>query len=204
MGIDLASTDAPSGFTPYGDVKCANAYALVTSYGTAVFIGDAMEIGGTAITTKLFGTIQNAQVEETGAKGSMLGAVVGLLDSNGSPVNTIAATTVGDGTVAGYAMIIDDPNQRYLVQEDGDTASLVVANIGNNIDGISTHAGDTDTGLSKMELDSDTVNTTSTLAWKLLGVHPDDTISSDASAGTNCRFIVMPNSSHAASNIDGA
>uniref|UniRef100_A0A6H1ZGG7 Putative structural protein n=1 Tax=viral metagenome TaxID=1070528 RepID=A0A6H1ZGG7_9ZZZZ len=204
MGIDMATTDAPFGFRPWGNVLSANIYAIVTAYGTAVYIGDAMEIGGTAITTKIYGTIQNCQVEDTGAAGSMLGAVLGLFTSTGEPTPYIAASTTGDSVVAGYALIADHPLQKYIVAEDGDTSSIQVANVGLNVEGISTNSGDTNTGQSKMEIDSNTVNTTSTLAWKILGVHPDDTISAAGAAGNHCRFIVMPNSSHAASNIDGA
>lgn len=201
---DMASTDAPFGFQPYGELKSANIYAIVTEYATAVYSGDAAEIGGTAITTKLFGTIQNMQVEETGAAGSILGSVLALFDSDGVPTSYIAAATVGDGTVAGYALVADHPLQRYLVREDGDTSSIVVANIGLNVEGISTHTGDTNTGRSKMEIDSSSVATTGTLAWKLLGVHPDDSISAAGAAGNHCRFIVMPNSAHVAPNVVGA
>uniref|UniRef100_A0A6H1ZLN7 Putative structural protein n=1 Tax=viral metagenome TaxID=1070528 RepID=A0A6H1ZLN7_9ZZZZ len=204
MGIDLASTDAPFGFIPYGNVLSANIYAIVTAYGTAVYTGDAAEIGGTAITTKLYGTIQNMQVEETGAAGSMLGAVLALFDSTGMPASYIASSTTGDSTVAGYALVADHPLQKYLVAENGVTSSIVVANIGLNVDGVSTHAGDTNTGRSKMEIDSNTVADTATLAWKLLGVHPDDTISAAGTAGNHCRFIVMPNSAHIAPNVVGA
>lgn len=204
MGVDLASTDAPFGFQVYGPCLHASMYAVVTTYGTAIFIGDSGEIGGTAITTARFGTIQNFQVEETGAIGSMLGAVLSLYDSTGLPVNTIAASTTGDGTVAGYALVADHQDQEYLVQEDGDTSSLQVADIGLNIDGVSTAGGSTTTGLSGMEIDSNTVATTSTLAWKLIGVHPDDTISAAGAAGTNCRFIVKMNAAHRGSNVDGA
>jgi hypothetical protein len=204
MGLDLATSDAPFGFQPFGNVLRARWYAIVTEYATAVFPGDAMEIGGTAITTARMGTLQNAQVEETGAAGSILGACLALEDSDGVPVGSIAASTVGDGTVAGYALIADHPQQEYVVQEDGDTSSIVVANIGLNAEGISTHAGDTNTNRSKMELDSSSVATTATLAWKVIGVHPDDTISAAGAAGNYCRFIVMPNSAHKAANVVGA
>lgn len=202
--MDFATTDAPFGFQPHGELLRARYYAIVTEYGTAVFPGDAAEIGGTAISTAKMGTLQNMQVEETGAAGSILGAVLGLLDSDGMPTGSIAASTVGDGTVAGYALVADHPQQEYIVQEDGDTSSIVVANVGLNANGISTHSGDTDTNRSKMELDSSSVATTATLAWKILGVHPDDTISAAGAAGNYCRFIVMPNSAHKAANVVGA
>ena len=92
--------------------------------------------------------------------------------------------------------------QRYLVQEDGDTSSLQVADIGLNVDGVGT-TGSTTTGRSLMEIDSDSAATTNTLAWKIVGIHPDDTISAAGAAGNHARFIVMPNSSHLAANVVG-
>ena len=200
---DMSSTDAAFGFMPYGNLLSANWYAIVTNYGTAMYVGHACEIGGTAITTARRGTLQNVQTEETGAAGSILGAVLALEDSDGVPVSYIAASTTGDGVVAGYALVADHPLQRYLVQEDGDTSSIQVANIGLNAEGIGA-AGSTTTGISTMELDSDTVATTATLAWRILGVHPDDSISTDGAAGNHCRFIVMPAAAHIASNVVGA
>lgn len=200
---DMSSTDAAFGFMPYGNLLSANWYAIITNYGTAMYVGHACEIGGTAITTARRGTIQNVQTEETGAAGSILGAVLAFEDSDGVPVSYIAASTTGDSVVAGYALVADHPLQRYLVQEDGDTSSIVVANIGLNVEGIGT-GGSTTTGISTMEIDSSSVNTTATFAWKLLGVHPDDTISAAGAAGNYARFIVMPCSSHIAANVVGA
>jgi hypothetical protein len=203
MGTDMATTDAPFGFQPYGNILSANIYAVVTSNATAAFVGDLMEAVGTAITTSKFGTIQAAITEETGAAGSLLGACLACFDEDMMPCTSIAASETGDGTVAGYVLVADHPNQLYIAQEDGDTSSLQVADIGNNVDAVSTASGSTTTGLSGMEIDSDTQNTTATLAFKLLGVHPDDTISSAGAAGNHARFIVKMNSAYMGSNTSG-
>lgn len=202
MGVDLASTDAPFGLQPYGPVLHASMYAIVTAYGTAIYTGDLVESGGSALTTAKYGTIQRCQVEDDGP--DLLGAVISLYDSDGVPTNYIAASTTGDGVVAGYALVADHPDQEYLVQEDGVTSSIQVADIGLNLDCISTHSGSTTTGQSAMELDSDTINTTATLGFKLIAVHPDDTISAAGAAGNHARFIVKMNAAHRGNNVAGA
>ena len=57
--------------------------------------------------------------------------------------------------------------------------------------------------MSGCELDSDTVAATITLDCKILGVHPEDTISSAGAAGNHCRFIVMINVAVRAPNAVG-
>ena len=184
MGIDMATTDAAFGFAPYQELKHASMYAVVTSNAVQVCIGDSVETVGTAISTAKFGTLQAAITEETGAAGSHLGVVLACFDDDGFPINRIPVTTVGDSTVAGYVLVADDPEQEYLVQEDGDTSSLVVANIGLNCDAVSTGTPTASNNyLSKMELDSNTIANTNSLAWKVIGVHPDDTISAAGAAG---------------------
>lgn len=202
MGIDMASTDAAFGFQPWGEVLRANIYAIVTANATALGPGMLMEAVGAGLTTKHFGTIQSAISEEGGAAGSILGAVLACFDENYMPVSYIAATTTGDGTIAGYALIADHPQQMYIAQEDGDTSSLAVADIGLNVEAIGTGVSTT-TGLSTMEIDSSSKNTTATIGMKLLGVHPDDTISADAAAGNHARFICMVNTAHLAPNVAG-
>jgi hypothetical protein len=202
MGKDLATTDAAFGFAPWGNVLEANIYAIVTNNAVALGPGMLMEVVGTAITTKHYGTIQAAISEETGAAGSILGAVLACFDHNNAPISYIPASTTGDGVVAGYALIADHPQQLYVAQEDGVTSSLVVADIGLNVDAIGTTVNTT-TGISLMEIDSNTMNTTNTLALKLVGVHPDDTISAAGAAGNWCRFICMINSAHKAANVVG-
>jgi len=205
MGIDMATTDAPFGFTPWGPVLHASMYAIAASYGTAVCPGDIMEIAGTAASTPDYGTLPTAQVEETGAAGTIIGACLATFDYMGDPCYYIAASTAGNGTIAGYALIADHPDQLYVAQEDGDTSSIVVANIGLNAEAISTATESSANNYHGcMEIDSDSVTSDATLALQVLRPHPDDTISAAGAAGNHCRFIVKIASSYAGSQKTGA
>lgn len=194
----MGNSDRPFGLEPWGNILGTGLYAIATAYGTAVFNRDQVEHNGTSYATKYGGAVPGAAVEETGAAGSLLGSVLAVFDHNMDPLYYLPASTTGDGVVAGYVLVADHPMQKFLIQEDGDTTPVAAASIGLNADCISTHTGDTNTGRSKMELDSDTVNTTSTLGVKIHEAHPDDTINS-----AYCRFIVSINSHHNGSNIDG-
>lgn len=190
----MASTDAANGLEPWECLKRERPYAIVTNNAVAISIGDMVETAGAAVFTQLHGNLLMIITEETGAAGSIVGVVTQLLDSDGYPVDYIAASTTGNSVIAGYALVADHPDQTFKVQEDGDTSSIQVADIGLNADMISTQTATESNGyLSKMELDSDTVATTATLALKVWGVHPDDTISPAGAAGNHCRFLVKIN-----------
>lgn len=194
----MSNSDRPFGLAPWKNVLEANLYAIATEYATAVFLQDLVEHNGTSYATKFGGAIPGCAVEETGAAGSLLGSVLAVFDHNMDPLNYLPASTTGDGVVAGYVLVADHPHQRFLIQEDGDTTPVAAASIGLNADCISTHSGDTNTGRSKMELDSSTVATTATLAVKIHEAHPDDTI-----ATAYCRFIVTVNAHHNGNNVAG-
>lgn len=201
----MATTDARFGMIPYGPMKedACQMFSIVTSCATAYFRGDVVEAGGASLLTPDMGNLLQCVVEADGAAGSLLGPVIALFDEEMTPVTSIAASEAGNSTIAGYALVCVDPYQRYIMQEDGDTESIEAAAIGLNAECIATHAGDTTTGRSGMEIDSSSKATTATLAVKLLGVHPEDTLSTDGAAGTHCRFIVMINSAHVAPNVAG-
>jgi len=178
------------GFQPYGPVLRADWYPVATAYGTAIFVGDWVEITNTGLVCKVFDgdTRLGVEIDATGAAGDELGAVLGVLDSNGDPLLYLPASTTGDGVVAGYVLVADHPLQLYLAQEDGDTTPIAAASVGLNIAMISTHTGNTTTGRSKQELDSNTTNTTATLALRLVKSYKNDTV-----ASAYCRWVVMAN-----------
>lgn len=200
---DMAGTDAPFGLQVYGPCLHSDYYAVVTSYGTDIFIGDLVEAVGEGVITPHKGNLQKAAVEEGGAAGSLLGSVMACFDSNFDTLKYLPSSTTGNGVIAGYVLVADDPHQEFVIQEDGDTESIQVASIGLNAEAISTHGGSTKTGLSKMEIDSSSKASTLTLALKLLRAHEDDTISAAGAAGNYCRFIVTVNSHHRGSNVAG-
>jgi len=186
----MANTDAPFGFQPYGTVLRANWYPIVTSNATACFVGDLMGAVNTGLVCSVFGgdTRMSVISQYAGAAGDIMGVCLALMDSDGDPLLYLPATTTGNSVVAGYALIADDPMQTFLVQEDGVTTPIAAASIGLNCDAISTHTGSTTTGRSKMELDSDTVATTDTLAMRVVASYKDDAVGT-----ANCRFVVIVN-----------
>jgi len=186
----MANNDAPFGFIPYGKLLSADWYPVASNYGTAIFVGDWVEITNTGLVCKVFDgdTRLGVEIDATGAAGDELGAVLAILDSNGDPLKYLPASTTGDGVVAGYVLVADHPLQEFLVQEDGASTPIAAASLGLNVAMISTHSGSTTTGRSKQEIDSDSVATSNTLALRVVKSYKDDTVGS-----ANCRFIVQPN-----------
>ena len=186
----MANVDSPFGFIPFGKLLSAEWYPVATAYGTAIFVGDWVEITNTGLVCKVFGgdTRLGVEIDVTGAAGDELGAVLAVLDSNGDPLSYLPASTTGDSVVAGYVLVADHPMQEFLVQEDGAVTPIAAASLGLNVAVISTHTGNTTNGRSKQEIDSDSVNTTATLALRILRSYKDDTVGS-----AYCRWVVQPN-----------
>ena len=201
MGLDLATTDSPNGLMPYGPVLRANLYAVVTNPTIAVSVGALVESAGTTLATK-YGSLLSVITEENGTAGSLIGVVLATYTYKGDPCLTITSSEVGNSTIAGLVLVADHPQQLYVGQEDGVTSSIQAANIGLSIEGIGITA-DAYTGRSIMELDSSSVAATATHAFRLLGIHPDDTISAAGAAGNHARFIVKLNTSYFGEGLAG-
>ena len=194
-GPDMSTTNAPFGFIPWGPVIRANLYAVATNPTNAIGRGTVVEANGTAYATPKCGVLQGCIDEEGGADGSIIGAVLAVFDYEMNPLLYLPATTTGDSTIAGILLVADSPAQLYLAQEDGGASSLVLNDIGNNVDAVGTTVS-TSTGLSAQMIDSSSKGTTATLAFKLMRPHPDDTVNATATAGRYSRFIVKLNSAH--------
>jgi hypothetical protein len=198
----MANTDNPFGFqllTSF-NTNFAQYYPIVTAYGTSIFRGDLVgadaDIDG-LVCGKLDGSTRpELKIIATGVAGEVFGVVIGTYDSDMLPQVYHVASAVGDGVVAGYLLTYTDPNALYLVQEDGDTTPIPAASAGMNCDAISTHAGNTLTGRSKMELDSSSEAATATLATKLIRSWEADTV-----ASAYCRWVVKINAAAMGANV---
>jgi hypothetical protein len=141
------NVDGPRGLTLIGRAGGGEAhselYYIDGDVATAVFKGDPVSKstdGGTGPED-----LKRCDVM-TAASDDFLGAVLGLHDSNMKPVAYLAAST------AGYALVCDDENAEYRIQTaDGGTA-LTAAAVGDQADLVFTHAGNTATGQSGVEL----------------------------------------------------
>jgi hypothetical protein len=147
--------------------------------------------GGTSLATKhgVLPIIEDGSAVD--GHDHVLGSVLCVFDKNMSPVKYLAALEAGDGTVAGFVMVADEPEQLYLVQEDGDANAIDLNEMGMNIEIITTHAGNTNTGISGSEIDSTSAAVTAALQCTLIRPHEDDSVGVDTAP--NARWVVRIN-----------
>lgn len=138
-----------------------------------------------------------------GSDGNLVGVCVGVLNhmptkTQGKYDHSLSNGATPDlykkyhatGT-AGVILVYVDPNGLYEMQEDAVGGALSLADIGANVN-VEATAGNTNTGTSKMELDSSSV-TTSSAQLRLVDFvnRPDNEL---GSAGA--RWVVRINKSH--------
>lgn len=188
----MANVDAPTGLTPvqyaWGgayDGRC-RPYIALSSYATALYIGDPVLITGTSNTTEVRGfppgtlpTINKAAA----ASGQITGVIVGFLPLDGQTSNVYGAAST-----TRIALVADNPDLLFSVQDDG-SGALAATDVGNNAQLIFTHAGSNFTGRSGVELDATTPATTST--FQLTIVSLEDKPGNEL--GANARWLVRIN-----------
>lgn len=154
----------------------ANRYFIPATDGTAVFIGDAVKLAGSADTDGV------PTVAQAAAGDTIVGVVVGFeVDPDNLTRKHRAAST------ARYALVVDDPQVIFEIQEDSVGGALAAEDIGNNAD-IVVGTGNSATGLSGMELDSSTKVTT-TAQLRILRVVPRE----NNAIGANAKIEVLIN-----------
>jgi len=154
----MANADTPFGLKWIGSTLGGSvnpsvvACYTVAGYGTALFVGDPVVVvaaGSNAAREERIGgsfeigtmpIVERATVTDTGL---FSGVVVGVAPTNqDSPTYSPASTE-------GVVYVCMDPFAEYMIQADG---AVPAASVGLNAVGIDTHAGNTTTGLSGMEL----------------------------------------------------
>lgn len=193
----MANNDAPHGFRPYGPVLRAQYYAVPTAPTINIMVNDLVLADLTSVATAKLGqipSVYDAAVlpATTGDANPVIGSVLACFDENMSPIKYVAAARVGDGTTAAYLLIADHPQQLFEAQEDGATAAIEAADLLLHFEVTSTtlSEGNTTTGLSYQEIDSDSHNVTATIPVKVhrMAYPEQDTI---GSAG--CRWVCTIN-----------
>ena len=179
----MANKDAAFGFRPCrslsgGQVRTSE-HTIADTYGTAIYTNQPV-VGVTA------GGIQHAIDTSTGTVGLILGTFGGpqYTDSDGKPTFKSfwkASTSATDRVVYVY----DDPQIVFEVQHDG-TGTVALNFAGFDFVGLS---GNTDTGISKAELDTSSNATSGN--FQQLGISKDPDNSDTSSA--NCNAYVMVN-----------
>ena len=175
----MANANAPSGLTPVKNLNGspwngqANIYSIAASYNTALYIGDPVISSGTADANGVQGIALAA------ATGAIRGVIVGL-GTNGSTVAgesimgnvnnlNIAYRPASDPSIW-YAMVVDDPNVIFEVQEHANGTQLAATEVGlNQVLYLAAGAGNV-SGWMLASYSDATPNTTATLQVRLLGL----------------------------------
>ena len=175
----MANTSRPNGFKPVKHINGSpyngqcNFYAVATDEGTAIFVGDLVKINGGAASDL-------PAISRGAANNVMVGCVVGVLPAGMDPVQGKMSTGSmtldypASGYVAAtpgvvrYVLVCDDPEIIMEAQADDDTSTIVATQLMANFNVVAT-AGTTTTGVSNMQVDSNTGATTNTLPLQLVG-----------------------------------
>ena len=197
--------DAAFGFEVWGELLRARMYTVIYNPTINIYHGDVVKHGAAALDTGKMGFMQSIDDSAVpDANDNLLGVVIAIMDEDMDPVPYIAAADQGDGTICGFVMVADHPDQEFVVQEDCNTTPIALASAGKNVEVQSQTfcAGTAATGRSLQELDSDTVGTTAALDVKLHYPHPEDIV--PGTEGTwHPRWIVTINSHHFGDTIAG-
>lgn len=169
----MANTNRPTGLSPVKTLigatwsGQANIYSIAAAYGTDLYIGDPVISSGTADTNGVAGIALAA------ATGPIRGVIVGLGKFEGgifNPDNLNITYRPASDPAVWYAMVVDDPNAIFEVQENANGTQLAATEVGlNQVLKLGTGNGYT-SGWQLASVSDATPNTTSTLQVRLLGL----------------------------------
>lgn len=170
----MANVDNRFGLRPVGHISGApwNGATMKcycdTDESNALFIGDAVILAGSGDALARCPTITKAVA---GATNPILGVITSfepVMPAFGATANLNLQIIYRPASTAMYANVCVDPTVLYEIQ--GDSAGVIAkTDIGTNFNLVFTHAGDTATGLSGMELNSASKANTSSYQLKLWG-----------------------------------
>tara|TARA_R100000353_G_scaffold144496_1_gene103520 strand:- start:34 stop:621 length:588 start_codon:yes stop_codon:yes gene_type:complete len=183
----MANIDAAFGLRPIAKVGSApggttgtTKYSIADNQGTAIFTGDPVKF-------KNDGT-----VEVAAAGNPSCGVFMGCFYTDPSTSKPTfrnffpASLSPGDA----IAFVADDPNQLFIAQQDSAAGNIVAADLNLNAD-LVFGTGSTTTGMSGVEIDSSSKNTTAALQVKLLDFY--DVPSNDATANNSVLVVKINN-----------
>jgi hypothetical protein len=174
----MANTNAPFGLRPVRYLSGApwngqvSRYLIPATDGTAYYIGDPVTLAGDAGASGSYvngvytAGMPTVSIGIAGA--TCVGAIVGF------EVNPAGSTRSTAGEHARVALVADDPNIVFHLQEINSGTAWTSAEIGLNANFVAA-TGSTVTGYSAYVGDNSTEATTSTLNLKLLRLAPIET-----------------------------
>lgn len=188
----MANVNKPSGFTPVRYLNGApwtgggNIYSIAANYGTELAIGDPVISSGTADTNGVPGIALAA------ATGAVRGVIVGLGRYEGllaNPSNLDTTKRPANDPNVWYALVVDDPNVVFEIQEQSNGTALAATEVGLNTVPILAAAGTYVSGWLLASATGATPATTATLQLRLLGLARK----SDNAFGAYAKWLVKFN-----------
>ena len=182
----MANIDQALGLRPIAKVGSAPGGTTgttkyrITSGAGAMFTGDIVK------------QANDGSVVQGTAGDAARGVFMGCFYTDPSTSKPRFNNTFPNGTAASdaIAFVADDPDQLFIAQQDSASANAVVADLNLNAN-LVVGSGNTTTGISGMEIDSDSKNTTATLNVKLIDFY--DTPSNDATANNSILVVKINN-----------
>lgn len=198
----MAATATPYGLIPYELAGAAlrgaaRKFPIGANNTNAIYFGSAVSLNSGVI------TVIGATPTTTRNGNTPVGVFVGCeyVDPTGRP--TWAQYLPANATTAGYTNIyvyvVDDPRVVFKVQANGTVATT---DLGKNAALVNVTNGSTTSGNSSCALKQDTINTTNTLAVKIIGF-VDSVYSQPGDAYTDC-LVIWNQGVHAYQNATGA
>lgn len=137
----MANSNRPTGFAPVCYLNGApwsgqaRIYSIDAAYGTALYIGDPCKSGGSADVNG----VPNIVLGST--TGALRGVIMGLFKSGGgfgpegslaNPSNLDITYRPASDPAVWYAMVVDDPNVLFEVQEESNGTQIAATEVGLN------------------------------------------------------------------------
>ena len=183
----MANIDSPFGLRPVSKLGSApggttgtTKYSVADNQSTAIFTGDPVKY-------KNDGTVEVATAGDP-----ICGVFMGCFYTDPTTKKPTfrdhfpASLSPGDG----IAFVADDPDQLFIAQQDSVSANAVAADLNLNAN-LVFGTGSTTTGLSGVEIDSSSKNTTATLQVRLMSFY--DLPSNDATADNSILVVKINN-----------
>lgn len=170
----MANSNRPSGFTPAMYLNGAQwngqarLYSVAAAYGTALYVGDPCISAGSASA----GGIPTIALGAT--TGALRGVIVAIGSDRGSVANlvnpTISYRPGATQSTDWYAMVVDDPNVLFSVQEESNGTQIAAAEIGLNTISKSGTGNGFVSGWMIPSVSGASPATTATLQLRLMGL----------------------------------
>ena len=170
----MANANRPSGFSPVQYLNGspwngqARIYSIAAAYATALYIGDPVKSSGTADANGVPGIVLGATT------GALRGVIVGLGSAEGliaNPKNLdITYRPAAAQATDWYAMVVDDPQVLFEVQENANGTALAATEIGLNTISVSGTGNGFLSGWMLASATDAAPAATATLQLKLMGL----------------------------------